>query len=1060
MRKTAILLLLPIVALLFGSCSDQDKPLSTAPETTEGKGATEKAAIPPGSTVESAILSVYITEASGNEAIVGWCWDPWSEQTVTWDNYQGGWVPDTLDIFAADGTGWRTADVASIAQDWVDGVYPNNGLAIRACFCTWPMSALTTKEGGAHAPTLDICYSDEFGSTTCTTLISEEDSYIWRAWPNTNYGDESTMLLGAVDSCAPEAISLVRFDLDIPEPEPASIGDRVWYDLDSNGVQDEGEAGVSGVEVKLYTCTGTLLATDTTDADGYYLFDELEPEAEYYVLFALPDGYEFSPKEAAGDAAADSDVNAAGRTDCTFLDDGEDDMTWDCGIYVPVPVPASIGDRVWFDADSNGVQDAGEPGLEGVTVRLFNCGPESTLVAADTTDAGGLYLFDSLSAGQYYLEFEPLSGLDISPQGQGSDDTVDSDADSAGHTECTTLAPGENDMSWDCGLYQSLGPPASLGNWVWYDGDINGVQNVGEYGVPDVVVRLFTCAGDQVTQTVTDADGYYRFPGLDTTTGYYVEFVLPDGWLFTPPGATANDAKDSDADQNTGRTACTELMAGEEDMTWDAGIYEGPCPPSGSLGDRVWYDADHDGIQDEGEPGIGGLQVQLLNCNSIPITGGFTDDDGYYHFDELPPGGYMVQFMLPYGYEFSPRFAGTDQSVDSDADPATGLSECIVLMASEDNSTIDAGIYPPDPDPAGIGDRVWLDIDHDGIQSGGEPGMADIEVTLYECGVGEVATTSTDASGYYGFADLAPGSYRLEFALPDGHSFSESDQGYDNGRDSDVDPATGLTVCTNLQPGEYDDSWDAGLYTDTCPPPIQVGDLVWNDLDQDGIQDPGEPGISGVTVTLYDCIGSPMETTVTDAGGNYYFSGFNHGSYQIGFESPDGFAFSPQYQGGDAAVDSDVDPGSGLTECTYFDISAIDNDLDAGLFVPDGGEVTIGDRVWYDADRDGIQDQGEPGMSMVPVTLYECDGYPVATTWTDNNGFYLFQNVDQGEYYVGFDCPHGFEISPMGEGTDPSRDSDVDPETGNGECHWFTPGTTDRGWDAGVYETFEYPNIE
>ncbi len=1057
MRKTAILMLLPIVALLFGSCSDEDKPMSTAPGNTVDEGATDRAAIPPGSTVESAVLSVYVSEPSGNKVIVSWCWDPWEEASVTWDNYRDSWVPDTVDTFMADGVGWRTVDVASIAQDWVDGVYPNNGLALQGNYCDWPMIGLAAKEGGpGQMPRLDICYTDMFGVSACTTLFAEDDSYIWRAWPFTNFGDEPTMLIGATDSCAPEAVSLVRFDLDLTPPEPASIGDWVWYDLDSNGIQDESEGGVEGVEVKLYTCSGHLQGTDTTDADGYYLFDELEPDQGYYLRFILPEDHVFSPEGEGDDSAADSDVNADGRTECTHLDEGEEDMTWDCGIYVPVPAPASIGDRVWFDLDSNGIQDDGEPGLQGVTVRLFDCSDD--LVGVDTTDGDGLYLFDSLSAGQYYVMFEAPTGYEISPQDQGGDDT-DSDADPDGRTECTTLAPGEQDMTWDCGLYRPAPPPTSLGNWVWYDGDINGIQNEGEFGVSGVEVNLYTCAGEWVAQTVTDADGFYLFAGLDTGS-YFIEFVLPDGWVFTPPGATMDDSKDSDADPNTGRTSCTSLMAGEDDMTWDAGIYEGPCPPSGLLGDRVWFDADQDGIQDDGEPGVGGVQIQLLNCSGAPLGGTFTNDDGYYYFDDLPPGGYMVRFVLPCGYEFSPRFVGSDPSIDSNADPETGLSECVTLQPSAKDSTIDAGIYQPSPEPAGIGDRVWLDMDHDGIQDPNEPGLGDIEVTLYHCGGGVVASTVTDVSGLYSFIDLTPGNYRLEFGLPDGHSFTDRNQGFDDSRDSDVDPATGLTVCTNLQPGEYDDTWDAGIHPDTCPPPVQVGDLVWNDLDRDGIQDPGEPGLSGVTVTLYDCVGAPLQTTTTAADGSYLFSGFNHGSYQIGFEPPDGFTFSPRHQGGDGSVDSDVDPGSGLTECIYFGIGLTDLDLDAGLHQLDGSEVTIGDRVWYDANRNGIQDHGEPGMSMIPVTLYECDGYPAATTFTDSNGYYLFENIPQGHYYVGIDCPHGFTISPQGAGGNPSKDSDVDPETGNGECYWFAPGVTDRSWDAGIHETFVFPVIE
>ncbi|MBZ0198961.1 MAG: choice-of-anchor A family protein [Ignavibacteriaceae bacterium] len=133
----------------------------------------------------------------------------------------------------------------------------------------------------------------------------------------------------------------------------------------------------------------------------------------------------------------------------------------------------------------------------------------------------------------------------------------------------------------DCGV-----PFASIGNKVWNDVNKNGKQDNGEAGVPGVVVNLYNCSDVFISTTSTDANGIYTFGNL-VPGDYYVEFVLPANSAFTAKDQGSNDAKDSDADVLTGKTTCTSLAAGEDDMTWDAGIYSlTPCVTgwNGTLG--------------------------------------------------------------------------------------------------------------------------------------------------------------------------------------------------------------------------------------------------------------------------------------------------------------------------------------------------------------------------------------------------------------------------------------------------------------------------------------------
>jgi hypothetical protein len=125
----------------------------------------------------------------------------------------------------------------------------------------------------------------------------------------------------------------------------AALGDRAWEDTNANGVQDDGEPGLAGVAVELYTCDGTFVAATVTDANGYYLFSSLTP-GSYYVKFVTPGGYIITPANV-GDDAFDSDIDGNGATTCTELSSGETDLTVDAGFYKPTGQMCTLTPGYW-----------------------------------------------------------------------------------------------------------------------------------------------------------------------------------------------------------------------------------------------------------------------------------------------------------------------------------------------------------------------------------------------------------------------------------------------------------------------------------------------------------------------------------------------------------------------------------------------------------------------------------------------------------------------------------------------------------------------------------------
>lgn len=209
-----------------------------------------------------------------------------------------------------------------------------------------------------------------------------------------------------------------------------------------------------------------------------------------------------------------------------------------------------------------------------------------------------------------------------------------------------------------------------------------------------------------------------------------------------------------------------------------------------------------------------------------------------------------------------------------------------------------------------------------------------------------------------------------------------------------------------------------------------LGDFVWHDLDRDGIQDAGEPGIDGVTVVLKNSVGGVIATDITGPNGFYQFTGLIAGTYIVEVDAstlPPVFVPTLSNVGGNDTVDSDGSP----VVATLPTDTSVDPTLDFGYHSPCTG--TIGNFVWHDLDRDGIQEAGEPGIDGVVVLLKDSGGNIIAMDITGPNGAYEFTGLCAGAYVVEVDpstLPPGF-LSTLtnAPGSTTNNDSNSSPET-------------------------------
>ncbi|WP_137179461.1 SdrD B-like domain-containing protein [Roseomonas sp. AR75] len=460
-----------------------------------------------------------------------------------------------------------------------------------------------------------------------------------------------------------------------------------------------------------------------------------------------------------------------------------------------------------------------------------------------------------------------------------------------------------------------------------------------------------------------------------------------------------------------------------------------PGLPAG-LGDYVWEDVNQDGLQDGTDLPIAGVTVQLLDTNGNQIDETTTNGVGYYEFTNLVAGDYSVRFVTPAGYAPTLSNQGGNDAADSDA--VGGVTQEITLTAGQFNGTLDAGFFKPVViGNAGLGDYVWEDKNRDGIQGDDEQAIAGVTVQLLDTDGNQIDETTTDGTGYYQFIGLVPGDYSVRFLTPSGYTPTLSNQGGDDAEDSDA--VGGITQEVTLTSGEFNGTLDAGFFR-----PAGLGDYVWEDKDRDGIQDDDEQAIAGVTVQLLDGDGNQVGETTTNGVGYYEFVGLNPGDYSVRFLTPSGYTPTLSNQGGDDAEDSDA--VGGITQEVTLTSGEFNGTLDAGFFRPAG----LGDYVWEDKDRDGIQDDDEQAIAGVTVQLLDGDGNQVGETTTNGVGYYEFVGLNPGDYSVRFLTPSGYTPTLSNQGGDDAEDSDA--VGGVTQEVTLTSGEFNGTLDAGFYK--------
>jgi uncharacterized repeat protein (TIGR01451 family) len=356
-----------------------------------------------------------------------------------------------------------------------------------------------------------------------------------------------------------------------------------------------------------------------------------------------------------------------------------------------------------------------------------------------------------------------------------------------------------------------------------------------------------------------------------------------------------------------------------------------------TIGDAIWHDLNGDGQQNSNEPGLAGVQVNLLKADGTFISSKNTDAAGKYLFTGISYGDFYIQITPPAGFQTTFADLGND-ATDNDFGSFNGPNSTQVFSVPSGGTrtNIDGGLYKC----AQIGDVVFLDVNRNDVWNGNEPGINGILVKLYRKNnnIWDLVRTQSTVrkpgpaghEGYFGFCE-PPGQYYLQVVMPPrGLVRARPDIGNNEEMDSDITNSNGVGTTQSfiVTSGQVKTDLGAGFY-----PMGSAGNLVWRDANLNGLQDVNEERVADVKVeAVLVSTGEVASTAYTSVSGEYKLEYLEKQDYYLRFYPPSGYVATLPGLGSDS-LNSDVDHSFGLNTTRPFSmlVDTSINYLDMGL---------------------------------------------------------------------------------------------------------------------------------
>ena len=778
----------------------------------------------------------------------------------------------------------------------------------------------------------------------------------------------------------------------VSDADNLAPGDNVTFRIDAGNsgqgkapdvkVAEAFPAGTTFVSAESHLCTSgytsgvpgecsTGGAAGTFDGITWKLGDMLAGQhASLYVTVTLDEGTDGKTLE-----------NTASFVNPPEYDQNPDNNT----AKASISVKHRLSGKVYYDANDSSSYTDGEEGFKDITVELLR--PDGSVVATTTTDADGNYSFTRLAAGDYTVKVTKAGAIADLTQTEDPDATKDS---TSGTVTLNAGNPVQENIN-----FGYVKKHAISGN-VYLDQNRDKTKDSGDIPQSGITVNLVDASGTVVATTTTDADGNYSFTGLGDGT-YTVQVDK------TGPLASTEQTEDPSGNGDSRSQAIT-FTRSDPDVTNVNFGYAEDYTVSGT----VYYDKDRSETLNNGEPGFGGVTVNLLDEAGATVATTTTKADGTYSFAKLPAGKYTVKV------EPSDLLKKLEQTEDPDGtkDHTSG-----VVQVNHDNPSVQNVNFGYATNYT-IKGTIYRDADCSESLEDGEKLYQGVTVDLLDASGNVVATTTTDAHGAYAFTNLEEGTYKVrvrkEGPIADLVQTEDPDATKDN-TSGDITLELNDPIKENVNFGYISDN--------------SISGTIYRDDNRSNSLNGGEAGYPEQTVQLLDKDGQVIKTTKTDANGNYSFDNLPDGTYSVKVVKDGALTDLEQTEDPDGAKDSASEP------ITLDEDNPTKKNVNFG-YVPD---YFIKGTIYRDGNRSGALDAGEKLYEGVTVNLVGADGTVVATTTTDADGTYSFDKLPAGTYTV--TVAQDGPIAGLEQTGDPdaTKDNSSEPITLNND----NPSTTD-----------------
>ncbi|HHH55318.1 MAG TPA: hypothetical protein ENK91_16785, partial [Bacteroidetes bacterium] len=630
-----------------------------------------------------------------------------------------------------------------------------------------------------------------------------------------------------------------------------------------------------GIEIKLLDKDSTIIKSivsfESDSHEGSYLFSDLEP-GKYFIKAILPEKFSFVDVINV-DESINSDINPeTGLSNPIILEPGENNIDIDIGLKYSF---GEIESFVWLDRDYNGIQDSNEVAISGIEMILQDA--DSTLeISRNKSDSSGLVLFENVLPGKYRLLVDSLDRkYKITYFENSMDKSLDCDFKAEGDKISSSIFeiyPGEINKDIDLGMTYNFG---TLSGFVWNDKDSNGIYDTGEELLEDIEIEIYDInesTGNPVSSTFSGVNGNYEFTGLKSSV-YFIKFNGNSRYKLGPGEGIDNYISNQNG---LGTTDSIFIDWGQDIDNVNGALISNKC----IVGDLVWLDDNGNGLKDSLELGVDGVHVDLYNTQDSLIQSTVSGEGGEYYMDGIEAGNYYLKFTCDSIYKFTIPKLNEDNGSKVIGAGFIGKTNGFLLEPGSQNLDLDAGLLV---NFSSIGDFVWLDTNKNGTVDGEEKGLDSIKLELVNMQSNLTRTVFSDENGYYHFDSLEAGNYYLK--LPDINDTLDFANNIGSKTDFTGMNGTNTTSTFYINPGtEYDD-FDIGLVLKTAT----IGDRVWLDANENGIQDTNENGLNNIQVILFDINGIEYDRTTTSKiegqDGQYHFE-VDPGYYFIRFILP------------------------------------------------------------------------------------------------------------------------------------------------------------------------------